>query len=195
MRAALNLMNMLGGRARDHVRAAYVRALVDEIERHHPSEPCIPQLHEQLGEELERLASASPRKQCDLPPLLVVDDDAQTRDTLAGILKTLGYPVHVAEDAFRALAIIESTPVSIVISDWTMPGMSGLELCVKLKAMPVPPYVILMTAFADNERLLEGVREGVDDFLRKPIDIVELEVRVQAGTRVVRAIEALLQAT
>jgi sigma-B regulation protein RsbU (phosphoserine phosphatase) len=68
-----------------------------------------------------------------------------------------------------------------------MPGMSGLELCNNLKRSADPPYVILATGFHENGRLLDRLRSGVDDFLRKPIVLEELEVRLLAASRLIRA--------
>ena len=181
--------------------AAFARALIDEVERLHPENRDRAPLREQLGEELARLAQlvkgaggAPPPEEAaeaQLVDVLVVDDDDDTRQAMVQGLESLGYPCRSARDAEEGLDEYDRRPAAIVLSDWCMPGMSGLELCAALKGREPRPYVILATAFHDNARLLDGVRGGADDFLRKPIDLDELEARLFAGVRLLGAIGAL----
>lgn len=196
-------------RSSDAMRAAaMIRALADEVDRHHPSDSRIAGLHTQLGDELARLAdvvtsatgpdSRAPvgESVADTPiDVLVVDDEADCRNATVLALKSFGYPCRIACSAEEALAEYERQPAAIVVSDWVMPGRSGLDLCVALKQKSPPPYVILATAHADNARLLDGVRRGVDDFLRKPVDLDELELRLTAATRLVRAVRIVARLT
>jgi CheY-like chemotaxis protein len=177
--------------------AAFARALIDEVERLHPENRDLAALREQLGEELTQLAQLVKGAGGALPAevgfvdVLVVDDDDDARRAAVQALESLGYPCRTARDAEEALGEYDRRPAAIVFSDWCMPGMSGLELCAALKRRVPPPYVILATAFHDNARLLDCVRGGADDFLRKPIDLDELEARLFAGVRLIRAIGAL----
>jgi len=82
-------------------------------------------------------------------------------------------------------------PAPIVISDWSMPGMDGLDLCNRLRGMFPAPYFILVTAFHENARLLDAVRAGAHDFLRKPLDLEELEARLFAATRLLGAVNRI----
>lgn len=179
--------------------AAFVRALVDEVERHDPSDRGVAALHEQLGDELVRLARlvgeadgtprGKPRER--VIDVLVVDDEEGSRTALESAIKSLGYACRAACDGEAALREFEKKPAAVVIADWNMPGLTGLELCMALKHRRKQPYFILVTGFHDRARLLDGMRGGADDFMRKPIDIDELEVRLLAGTRLLRAVDAM----
>jgi len=174
--------------------AAFVRALVDEVGRHHPSKPDVAPLHAQLGEELSRLAQLAHG-----PPeapgterveVLIVDDDEVSLRAMASIVHDLGHPCRTASDAEEALAEFERCPAGIVLSDWNLPGMSGLELCQALKQRNPNVYVVLVTAH-EKVSLLEGVHGGVDDFLRKPVDVDELVLRLRAAERLVHAVHLI----
>jgi CheY-like chemotaxis protein len=178
--------------------AAFVRALVDEIGRHHPSDRRMTDLHEQLAEELARLAALAEE---DSPtadgavsgqPLdvLVVDDDYGMLEAQCAVVRDLGYPCRGAASGQDALREYERRPAAIVLSDWHMPGMTGLELCAALKRLDTHPYVILVTAHESTE-LPEDVRGAVDDFLPKPIDVDQLSGRLRAAERLVRAVRVL----
>jgi DNA-binding response OmpR family regulator len=71
--------------------------------------------------------------------------------------------------------------------------MSGLDLCTVLKEHEPQPYVILASGFHENARLLEGMRGGADDFLRKPFTVEELEVRLAAATRLLHAVRMVAE--
>lgn len=175
--------------------AAFVRALVDEVERSHPADRLVVSLREQLGDELTRLAGmldpASVRDGADAEEpidVLVVDDEEDALRAATAVLRALGYPCRVARSGEEALAAYREKPAAIVLSDWCMPGMSGVELCRALRATTPEPYVILASAFQDNARLLEGASGGADDFLRKPLQLDELEVRLCAASHLIRAL-------
>ena len=179
--------------------AAFVRALVDEVQRHHPGDVNVAPLREQLGDELSRLADLIAHatggplegRGEDARPIdvLVVDDEDHALRAAVAVLGNLGYPCRTSRDAEEALREFAREPAAIVLSDWSMPGLSGLELCATLKQREPKPYVILASAHHDNARLLEGVREGVDDFLRKPLDLEELEARLFAASRLIHAVK------
>jgi CheY-like chemotaxis protein len=175
--------------------AAFVRALVDEVARYDPCDRRVAALHEQLGDELSRLAALAPggQSQGDVVELtspldvLVVDDDDSARGAMAILLRGLGFPCRTAASPREALVEYENRPAAIVLSDWRMPEMSGLELCRAIKHRDPHVYVLLVTAHEDAG-LLNEVRGGVDDFLAKPIDIDDLAVRLGAAERLVRAV-------
>jgi diguanylate cyclase (GGDEF)-like protein len=125
--------------------------------------------------------------------VLVVDDDDDLRSAVVHVIMGLGYSCRAAPDGAEALTQHDHDPADIVLTDWKMPRMNGLELCQALKTRDPPPYVILTTAFNRRIRLLEAIRGGADEFLRKPIDLDELEVRLMAGVRLVRARAALAE--
>lgn len=182
--------------------AAFVRALVDEVDRSHPGDRRVVALHEQLGDELALLArlvqqATLAQIPADTLPIdvLAVDDEEESLRAAAAVLRTLGYPCRVARDAEEALREFERKPAAIVLSDWSMPGMNGVDLCALLKKRDPAPYVILASAFHENAVLLDGVRGGADDFVRKPMDLDELEVRLVAATRLIRAVRQVAALT
>lgn len=119
--------------------------------------------------------------------ILVVDDDALTRMLLRDHLETDGHEVIAVDSAVKAMAVIDCTPVQIVVADWLMPGVSGLELLrwVRGQRLNRQPHFVMLTANTAQERLVEAFDAGVDDFLRKPLNDVELRARMQAWTRLV----------
>jgi putative two-component system response regulator len=118
--------------------------------------------------------------------ILIVDDDEIARELLSHALKQAGYRVRVAPDGREALAILRSMPFRIVISDWIMPEMDGIELCRQIRAGDFPHYIymILLTSRGRTEDIVEGLGAGADDFITKPFDPAELCVRVRAGERI-----------
>lgn len=178
--------------------AALVRALVDELGHRHPSEKRMAALHAQLGEELARLAELVPDRSSApgghpagaIEVLLVEDDESALRAT-ASFARDLGFRCRTASNGEDALAAYDARPAAIVLSDWNMPKMSGLDLCRTIKQRDPHAYVILVTAFPDEEHLREAVRRGVDDFLSKPIDIDDLASRLRAAEHLVRAVRTL----
>src|ERR1700674_3721181 len=92
----------------------------------------------------ERSRSAEPGTAIDV---LVVDDDEDDREALESAIESLGYPVRVARNGAEALAEQQRRPAAIILTDWSMPGMTGLELCVALKRLEPQPHVVMMTGF------------------------------------------------
>ena len=118
--------------------------------------------------------------------VLIVDDDEIARELLSNALKQAGYRVRVAPDGREGLAILRSAPFRIVISDWVMPEMDGIELCRQIRAGDFPHYIylILLTSRDRTQDIVEGLTAGADDFITKPFDPAELCVRVRAGERI-----------
>jgi len=107
--------------------------------------------------------------------VLVVDDDPQQRDMLAGFLEDLGHSVRPCADGEQALAQIERGGVDIVLTDLKMPRLSGLELLKRGRAANPRVDFILLTAHGTIETAVEAIREGAYDFLLKPVDPDSLE--------------------
>ncbi len=118
--------------------------------------------------------------------ILVVDDDAQIREVLTEHLSSLGYGIIQAASAEEALQRLEETTPDVVLTDVHMRGMSGIELCAKLKRdqhfqlMPV----IILTGQSDLKARVAGLAAGADDFFAKPFDLLEIRTRVAALVRV-----------
>lgn len=129
-----------------------------------------------------------------LLPILIVDDSTSYRLLLMRHLKGWGaYEIIQAEDGIQALEIIKSRRVGMVISDWEMPNMNGLELCKAIRDLSTNyVYFILVTSRGTSEDLILGMEAGADDFLAKPINQQELKVRLRAGERILR-LEAHLE--
>jgi DNA-binding NtrC family response regulator len=107
---------------------------------------------------------------------LVVDDEVNARTALAELLRDEGFDVEMAADAFKGLAKYESFDPHVVVTDLKMPGMDGIELVRKLRAIEGGPAVIVMTAFGDVHTAVDAMRSGAADYLTKPINFDELLV-------------------
>jgi diguanylate cyclase (GGDEF)-like protein len=118
--------------------------------------------------------------------VLVVDDDAVTRRILQVSVTRLGHACLLAKDGNEGWQIAEREVVDAIISDWTMPGLDGLELCRRVRAQRTTGYTyfILLTANDARQHFLEGLNAGADDYLRKPPDPEELQVRLAAASRI-----------
>ena len=129
-----------------------------------------------------------------LSPILVVDDSKAQRRLLTRTLEKWGYQTIEAASGHEALKLCEATAFDIIISDWMMPEMSGVEFCRTFRrASDRPTYFILLTAQTEREILAEGLDSGADDFLSKPFHAVELRARLRAGWRSVEAQKALAE--
>lgn len=119
-------------------------------------------------------------------PILVVDDSKAQRRILAMQLSRWGYQVSEAETGEEALAACRDTAFEMVLSDWMMPGMTGLEFCRKFKALPREGYgyFILLTSKSEKTEVADGLEMGADDFLSKPVSFDELRARLRAGERI-----------
>jgi DNA-binding response OmpR family regulator len=119
--------------------------------------------------------------------VLVVDDDDDARRMTELAVRRLGHSCSVARDGLEALEMHALDRADIILSDWTMPRMNGLELCLKIRAGdPARAYThfIFFTGHGDKAHSLEGMRAGADDYLFKPLDIDQLEARFAVARRV-----------
>jgi len=118
--------------------------------------------------------------------ILVVDDSKVQRKILIAGLKQTGYRVLEAGSGDAALEICRREQVDIVLSDWIMPGMSGLDLCRAFRKMRRDSYgyFILLTSKSDKKEVTAGLEAGADDYLTKPVNAAELRARIKSGERV-----------
>lgn len=118
--------------------------------------------------------------------VLVADDDGMTRLLLSSALRKLGHVVREAETGGDALEVWLQERPPLVISDWMMPGMDGLEFCRKIRAEQGPQltYVILLTAREGKENYLEAMEAGVDDFIVKPFEKEQFAAHIRVATRI-----------
>ena len=119
--------------------------------------------------------------------ILLAEDDPVTRLLYSRNLKACGYDVVTAENGFIAWQYLQSEPFQILISDWEMPELNGLELCQRVKSAPDLPYifVLLLTARDDESSLIQGLDIGADDYLAKTSDIEVLKARIRSAGRII----------
>jgi phosphoserine phosphatase RsbU/P len=125
--------------------------------------------------------------------ILIVDDDPTMRLTLSRSLKKQGYEVFVATNGEEGLQEALRLRPALIVCDWMMPMMDGLEVCRHVKAEDAlaNTYFILLTARDQVVDIVRGLENGADDFLSKPPDMNELKARVRAGLRLYQANHAL----
>ncbi len=118
--------------------------------------------------------------------ILVVDDDNYIRSFLRKRLTASGYEVYIAENGEQGLLVAEEHRPKLIISDWMMPKMDGMEFCRRIKNHPDLKYAyfILLTARDSAEDKIEGMEQGADDFMTKPFNDKELAARVNVGLRI-----------
>ena len=118
--------------------------------------------------------------------VLIAEDDEASRTILSAQLHKLGFGVVEAEDGARAWGAFERDFPSIIITDWIMPEVDGLELCRRIRALKRREYtyIIILTAIEKKGGYLEGMGSGADDFINKPADAAELTVRLGVAKRI-----------
>ncbi|MBI3861105.1 MAG: response regulator, partial [Planctomycetia bacterium] len=118
--------------------------------------------------------------------VLIADDDEVTLLMLRYCLEQFDYEVTTASDGVEALDLVRTGQFQLVISDWAMPRMSGLELCREIRRRQASgyTYIILLTSHEGTDSVVEGFDAGADDFISKPFDPQELLVRIRTGERI-----------
>ena len=120
--------------------------------------------------------------------ILVADDERSLRLILSKALRKWGYDTVEAENGEEAFSILNlENPPMIVILDWMMPRMDGIEVLRKIRAedREIPFYIIMLTSKNEKADIIEGLNEGADDYLAKPFDLGELRARINSGKRIV----------
>lgn len=125
--------------------------------------------------------------------ILIAEDEAIPRKLLEASLRKFGHEVLSVENGRQAWEILAKGEIRMVIADWMMPEMDGLELIRRIRKIERPCYVytILLTARGNRQDLIEGLSAGADDYLVKPFDVEELRVRIRGGERLIRLEEEL----
>ncbi len=120
--------------------------------------------------------------------VLIVDDDPASRRLIRKYLQDSGMEVIEAGNGREAMRIVLDEAPPIIVTDWEMPEMTGIELCRALRTHEGVrfAYIIIVTAESDTERLVEAFEAGADDFLPKPVNHLELVARLRAGQRIAR---------
>ncbi len=119
--------------------------------------------------------------------VLVVDDDGLTQSLIENALVRAGHEVELADDGQQAYEMLQHTDCRLVITDWEMPRMNGIELCQALRKSEhlAYIYIILLTSHSNSAHVVEGLSAGADDFISKPFHAEELQVRVRVGERII----------
>jgi len=119
--------------------------------------------------------------------ILIAEDDMVSRKVLQRTLEKWGYNVDAAEDGMEALELYRQGGYSILITDWMMPRLDGVQLVEQVRGIDSKDYVyiIMLTAKSAKYEFIEAMEAGADDFLSKPLDREELRVRLQAARRVI----------
>ena len=111
--------------------------------------------------------------------ILIVDDEPAVRGLLIRELERIGHSCVGAEDASEALARLKDRAFALVLSDIRMPGMDGMDLLRRIKAMDADIAVILMTAFGDRDNAITAMRLGAYDYIVKPFELDDVTMRSQ----------------
>jgi two-component system cell cycle response regulator len=146
-------------------------------------------------------ARPSPRRPAVTPEgrvkLLLAEDERISRERLEVKLIEWGYDVVSVNEGGKALtALLRPDAPRLALLDWEMPGLSGVDVCRVLRGRRDAPYVyiVLCTGREGQRHLIDGLAAGADDYVKKPFDVHELEVRLRAGRRVVLLQDQLLDA-
>lgn len=125
--------------------------------------------------------------------ILIAEDDTTSRLILLATLRKLGHTVTAVSDGGQALTAWLNGEFDLLISDWVMPVLDGLELCRRIRAEPRQKYtyIILLTALAGRGNYLGGMEAGADDFLLKPVDEDLLVARLHVASRIMELHESL----
>ncbi|MEO6569113.1 MAG: response regulator transcription factor [Opitutaceae bacterium] len=118
--------------------------------------------------------------------ILAVEDDPVAQLVLEAALKSLGHTVTLVGDGESAWEELRIRPARIVVSDWRMPRLDGLDLCrkVRAKAGDYVYFILLTNLSATEENQEAALQAGVDDFLKKPVDVRELKTRLHVASRI-----------
>lgn len=124
----------------------------------------------------------------DQPLVLVVEDESAQREVLTYNLEAEGFAVSRAADGEEAMILVDETTPDLIVLDWMMPNLSGIEVCRRLKIRPetraIP--IIMLSARSEEVDRVRGLETGADDYVIKPYSVVELMARVRSQLRRVR---------
>jgi DNA-binding response OmpR family regulator len=129
--------------------------------------------------------------------VLIADDDPVSLRLLGAALEKMRHELLIAHDGLEAWELFQQSDIPLIITDWLMPRMSGIELCqaVRGEARDKYSYIVLVTTLSDHEKTLEGFRAGADDYLVKPFRVDELTRRIVVAERMRAGMNAKVEAT
>ncbi len=120
--------------------------------------------------------------------VLIAEDNDECLETLAAAVEALGHSCRTAHDGNEAWEIYQANGADVILSDWNMPGMTGLELCQKVRATESArdyTHFVFVTGNDEDAHYVRGMRTGADDYLAKPVHLDKLEARLEATRRIV----------
>ena len=119
--------------------------------------------------------------------VLIVEDDRDSREVLTVMLQIEGYEVVPVENGLQAWRAYRDGVFSLIVSDWLMPELDGVELCRLIRSLHRPnyAYIILLTALKGKNHFLEAMSAGADDFISKPFDPDEFKAKLHVAKRIV----------
>jgi len=120
--------------------------------------------------------------------ILIAEDDALSQIMLKAMVTKAGYKPVITGDGLSAYEmLLKPGAPKLAILDWMMPGMDGVEVCRKVREINTnePPYLILLTSRNNREDIVHGLKAGANDYIVKPYDVEELQVRIGVGRKVV----------
>lgn len=126
--------------------------------------------------------------------VIIAEDDLVSRHLLQARLEKAGHVVTAFAEGGGALAsLLAAETPTLAVLDCLMPGLSGLDICRRVRATPpaAPSYLILLTCNSTKEHIVAGLEAGADDYIAKPFEWAELQARIKAGERVLRLQENL----
>ncbi|PKG56609.1 SpoIIE family protein phosphatase [Shewanella sp. GutDb-MelDb] len=125
--------------------------------------------------------------------IMLVEDCDSERCLLSALITAMGLNSVDFSDAESAIDYLSDHDIDLVITDWMMPNMNGIEFCKILKCSINNPYTILLTGNSDNSHIVEGINSGADDYVAKPFNSAVLKARINAGLRIIEMQRQLAQ--
>jgi two-component system, cell cycle response regulator len=127
--------------------------------------------------------------------ILIAEDDHVSLRLLEKNISGWGYDSAIAGNGDEALRTLREGDVRLAILDWMMPGINGIELCrfVRQDVGPKYVYIIMLTSRDRRQDVVEGLEAGADDYMAKPVNLLELRARIQTGRRIVELEDKLLE--
>jgi two-component system cell cycle response regulator len=129
--------------------------------------------------------------------ILIADDDLTSRSIMTAVLTKCGFDPVIAEDGRAAWDLLQRPDAPrLILLDWSMPGMDGVEICRRLRddGVPDPPYIVLVTARGKKSDIVAGLEAGANDYVAKPYDNEELLARIRVGQRMLEMQSKLMEA-
>ena len=128
-----------------------------------------------------------------LNKILVIDDELEICEILVSILSDEGFDVSSATNADTALEMVSKDSYPLIISDISMPGLSGLQFLAKVRERGIPSAVVMLTAHSEKERIIEALQLGAIDYLNKPFEAAELVNKTPVWMEIGRRLSSMIE--